>query len=51
MIRARPALLALAVLALFAFTPVRPSGQDARFTEALFEGLAWRNLGPFRTGE
>jgi photosystem II stability/assembly factor-like uncharacterized protein len=45
---ARSALLV--VLAVLLVAAALPSGQDARFTDAFFKGLAWRNLGPFRTG-
>ncbi len=38
--------LASAVL----LVPAAPTGQQARFNESLFQRLAWRNLGPFRTG-
>jgi photosystem II stability/assembly factor-like uncharacterized protein len=43
-------------LGLFAFAVVAivsvsgPLGQQSRFNEALVEPIAWRNLGPFRTG-
>ena len=48
--RLRTALPPLAVLALIVLVPALPSGQEPRFNESLFERLAWRNLGPFRTG-
>ena len=48
--RLRTALPSLAVLALVVVVPALPSGQEPRFNETLFERLAWRNLGPFRTG-
>jgi photosystem II stability/assembly factor-like uncharacterized protein len=40
-----PAVLLISLLA-----PAAPSGQAPRFTDASFQRLAWRNLGPFRTG-
>ena len=39
-----------AVLLVGLMLPSAPSGQAPRFTEALFQRLTWRNLGPFRTG-
>ena len=48
--RLRTALPSLAVLALIVVVPALPSGQEPRFNETLVERLAWRNLGPFRTG-
>jgi len=40
----------LVSVALVSFVCVAPSGQTPRFNESLFDRLAWRNLGPFRTG-
>jgi len=40
----------LIVLAVLLVATAIPSGQDARFTDSFFQRLAWRNLGPFRTG-
>jgi len=40
----------LIVLAALLVATAIPSGQDARFTDSFFQRLAWRNLGPFRTG-
>ncbi len=43
--------LAFPVLAVFLVSAATlPSGQEPRFNESLFQRLAWRNLGPFRTG-
>jgi len=44
------ALLSLAIVAGTALLTAKPPGQEARFSESFFERLAWRNLGPFRTG-
>jgi len=41
---------AAACLAVLLLTAALPAGQDARFTGAFFDRLAWRNLGPYRTG-
>ncbi len=40
---------AVASLVVLAYA-ASPSGQEPRFTSTLFDKLAWRNLGPFRTG-
>ncbi len=40
----------LALASTVLLVPAAPTGQQARFNESLFRRLAWRNLGPFRTG-
>ena len=45
----RIALSALVVIATV-LVPSLPSGQAPAFDESFFSRLAWRNLGPFRTG-
>lgn len=39
----------LACLGLLLWTSA-PTGQESRFNDALFDRLAWRNIGPYRTG-
>ena len=48
--RLRTVLLLLAALAVVLLIPALPSGQEPGFNESFFARLAWRNLGPFRTG-
>ena len=50
MTRPRHALILLTVLVAVFVVPALPSGQEPGFSERFFERLAWRNLGPFRTG-
>ena len=40
----------LAAVALVTLVGVAPFGQASRFSDQFFARLAWRNLGPFRTG-
>jgi photosystem II stability/assembly factor-like uncharacterized protein len=38
------------LIAVLLVATATPSGQEPRFNESFFQRLAWRNLGPFRTG-
>jgi len=40
----------LVLIAALLVATATPSGQEPRFNQTFFQRLAWRNLGPFRTG-
>ncbi len=45
-----PRITAVVCLVFVALWAPEPSGQESRFTGALFDRLTWRNMGPYRTG-